>query len=94
MAPAKRRTGEKHYLAQADEIIAGLRRESHLTVACSMPLIVRVPLYMVGDNAQGQMAGFIGGLRNPQHLLTLADDSLLISDHGAGVIYPITRSSP
>lgn len=56
--------------------------------------IVRVPLQMVGDNAQGQMQSFIGGLRNPQHLLTLADGALLVSDHGAGVIYRITRSSP
>ena len=53
--------------------------------------IVRVPVHMAGDNAQGKWESFVSGFGNPQHLLVLDDGSLLVSDHGTGVIYRITH---
>ena len=55
------------------------------------PSIVRVSLTPAGDNAIGEVEPFAGGLQNPQHLLPLADGSLLASDFSAGVIYRIKR---
>jgi glucose/arabinose dehydrogenase len=52
--------------------------------------IVRVYLTPAGDNAVGQVEPFITGMKNPQHLLTLPDGSLLASDFSAGIIYRIT----
>jgi len=52
-------------------------------------VIVRVPIAVEGDNATGTAEPWISGLRNPQHLLVLADGTLLISDFSAGKIYRI-----
>lgn len=43
------------------------------------------------EGAPAEVQPFLSGLQHPQHLLALADDSLLVSDFGAGVIYRVTR---
>jgi glucose/arabinose dehydrogenase len=56
------------------------------------PAVVRVQLELNGAEAAGIVSPFITGLTHPQHLLVLADDSLLVSDHETGMIYRITHT--
>ena len=52
--------------------------------------VVQVTVTPVGDNATGVVEPFLTGLQNPQHLLVLAHDSLLVSDF-AGTIYRVRK---
>lgn len=54
-------------------------------------VVVRVPVTFAGDNATGTAEPFAGGLQNPQHLLVLPDQSLLLSDFSTGTLYRVTR---
>lgn len=61
------------------------------------PAVFAVTYEMEGDNAIAtNIEPFIRGLIRPQSLLTLADGTLLVADHGNGKIYqivgPTTRS--
>ena len=51
--------------------------------------VMRVTVLPSGDNATGQTEPFITGLSNPQHLLPLPDNSLLLSDFGRNTLYRI-----
>ncbi|MCS6824981.1 MAG: PQQ-dependent sugar dehydrogenase, partial [Caldilinea sp.] len=42
--------------------------------------VVQVKVTPAGDNARGEVAPFLSGLRNPQHLLVWRDGSLLVGD--------------
>lgn len=55
--------------------------------------VVRVTITLAGDNASGMVEPLITGLRNPQHLLVLADGSVLVSEFATGTIYQITKES-
>lgn len=55
------------------------------------PAVVRVGLTFSGDNASAQVMPFLTGLQNPQHLLTLPDGSLLVSDFRTDLIYQIRK---
>ena len=50
--------------------------------------IVQVTVTAQGDNASGVVEPFITGFTNPQHLLVLADGTLLVSDFN-GTIYRV-----
>lgn len=45
------------------------------------------------DNASGVVEPLLTGLRNPQHLLVLADGRVLVSEFATGTIYQITKES-
>jgi glucose/arabinose dehydrogenase len=71
-------------------IIASPWEEHVLLVALWLESVVlRVPVTIQGDNAVGAPEPFLTGLRNPQHLLALADGSLLVSDFATGTVYQI-----
>ena len=53
--------------------------------------VVQVKTTPAGDNATGVVEPFIGGLRNPQHLLAWPDGSLLVSEFGTGTIYRVRK---
>lgn len=55
------------------------------------PSVVRVQFKLNGEQATGTVSPFITGLMHPQHLLVLADGSLLVSDHETGIIYRLTH---
>ena len=54
--------------------------------------VVQVKVTFEGDNARGEPAPFLNGLRNPQHLLVWRDGSLLISDFAVGAVYRLKRN--
>lgn len=51
--------------------------------------VMQVKITPDGDNAIGQVAPFLSGLQNPQHLLAWRDGSLLVDDFATGAIYRI-----
>lgn len=51
--------------------------------------VVQVTVTEAGENATGAATPFVTGLQNPQHLLALADGSVLLSEFGTGNIYRI-----
>lgn len=51
--------------------------------------VARVTVTLDGDNATGVVEPFMTGLRNPQHLLVLADGSVLVSEFATGIIYRV-----
>ncbi len=53
--------------------------------------VVRVVVTSVGDNAVGTYDVFLSGLENPQHLLVLPDQSLLVSDFRTGKTYRVRK---
>ena len=55
--------------------------------------VVSVRVSETADNAVGEIAPFLTEIGNPQHLLTIADGSLLVSDYAVGRIYQITKDS-
>ncbi len=56
------------------------------------PSVVRVPLNRNGNFASPiTIAPLLTGLAHPQHLLVLADKSLLVSDFETGTLYRITQ---
>jgi glucose/arabinose dehydrogenase len=62
------------------------------TWAGPVPAVYAVPIIPQGDNAtSGTIVPFIEGLARPQHLLVLADGSLLVSDFETGTIYRIEQ---
>jgi glucose/arabinose dehydrogenase len=54
-------------------------------------VVVRVPVSFGDDNATGVPETFIAGMQNPQHLLVLDDNTLLVSDFTTGEIYRIEQ---
>jgi glucose/arabinose dehydrogenase len=40
----------------------------------------------------GEPEPFLAGLANPQHLLVLADGTLLVGEHGPGAIHGVARA--
>lgn len=73
-------------------IVVSPWEENTLLVALWLnQVVLRVPFTLTGDNASGTPEPLITALRNPQHLLVLPDQSLLVSDFGAGKIYRIER---
>jgi len=53
--------------------------------------VVRVTITEAGDNATSITEPLLTGIRNPQHLLVLADQSVLVSEFATGTIYQITE---
>ena len=53
--------------------------------------VVQVKTIPAGDNATGTVTPFITGLKHPQHLLAMADGSVLISDFGSGMVYRVSK---
>ena len=53
--------------------------------------VVRVMITETGDNATSVTEPLLTGIRNPQHLLVLADQSVLVSEFASGTIYQITE---
>jgi glucose/arabinose dehydrogenase len=53
--------------------------------------VVRVTITETGDNATGVTEPLLTGIRNPQHLLVLDDQRVLVSEFATGTIYQITE---
>ena len=53
--------------------------------------VVRVTITEAGDNATSGTEPLLTGIRNPQHLLVLDDQSVLVSEFATGTIYQITE---
>lgn len=53
--------------------------------------VVQVGITATGDNATSITEPLLTGIRNPQHLLVLADKSVLVSEFATGTIYRITK---
>ena len=51
--------------------------------------VTAVTITPQGDNATGTVETLISGFDNPQHMLVLDDDVLLVSDYRSGVIYRV-----
>lgn len=49
--------------------------------------VMAVTFTIQGDNATAESVPFITGFKNPQHLLVMPDNTLLISDYGSGTLY-------
>lgn len=51
--------------------------------------VVQVPVTFTADNASGDPEPFLSGINRPQHLQTLPDGSVWVSDYGTGYLYRI-----
>lgn len=45
----------------------------------------------MGRNGVGTQETFIGGMRNPQHILVWDENTIFVSDHSRGLVYAVTR---
>lgn len=78
--------------ATPTSIVASPWEKDTLLVALwAQGTVMRVPVTIQGENATGAPEPFISGLRNPQHLLLLADHVLLVSEFSTGKIYKISQ---